>query len=453
MVQASSSGPSSDDPLAYLFGLERFGIKLGLDNMEALNAAMDHPDRRFRSILIAGTNGKGSVAAMVERGLRAAEYSTGLYTSPHLIELNERFALNGRPADDAMLTLEAACIRRTIERLRTSGELPHPPTFFEATTALALSLFRRRRVDVAVLEVGMGGRFDATNTVGALAAGIPSIDLDHQQHLGATLEEIAFEKAGVIKPGTVVVSAEEKPAARDVLRRQADAVGAHFVDVADVAVRSHENAGLIRVEALETPHARYGPLTLALRGRHQLRNAAVAVRLLEELGPAGIRVPRAAIERALTDVRWRGRIELVDCAPGRRMLLDPAHNVAAAAALGAYVTGLYPSGLPFVFGALADKDAAGILAALGGAAKRIVCVPVDSPRATPVADLLAAARAAGRDVPIEPAASPAAGLRAAWRTGPVAGVTGSVYLVGEVLRALDGGRLGVCAAERSEAEC
>ena len=350
MVQASRSGPTSDDPLAYLLGLQRFGIKLGLDNMEALKAGLDDPDRCFRSILIAGTNGKGSVAAMVERGLRAAGCCTGLYTSPHLIALNERFAVNGRPVDDAALALEAASIRGTIERLRRCGGLAHPPTFFEATTALALSLFRRRGVDVAVLEVGMGGRFDATNTVGALAAGIPSIDLDHQQYLGATLGEIAFEKAGVIKPGATVVSAERKPEAREVLRRRAAAVRAHFVDAVDeVAIRSHEEAGRIRIESLETPRARYGPLTLALRGRHQLRNAAVAVRLLEELAPAGIRVPRAAVEQALADARWRGRIELVDCAPGRRLLLDPAHNAAAAAALGAYVAGIHPSGLPFVF--------------------------------------------------------------------------------------------------------
>lgn len=454
MVQAPSSGPPSDDPLAYLFGLQRFGIKLGLENMEALNTALDHPDRSFRSILIAGTNGKGSVAAMLERGLRAAGYSTGLYTSPHLIELNERFAVNGHPADDAALALEAATVRGTIERLRASGRLANPPTFFEATTALALSFFRRRKVDVAVLEVGMGGRFDATNTVGALAAGIPSIDLDHQQHLGATLGEIAFEKAGVIKPGTVVISAEEKPDARNVLRRRAAAMRARFVDAAaDVTFRSREEAGLIRVEALETPRARYGPLTLALRGHHQLRNAAVAVRLMEELEPAGIRVPRAAIERALTDVRWRGRLELVDCAPGRRMLLDPAHNVAAAAALRVYVTGNHPSGLPFVFGALSDKDAAGMLKALGDAVNRIICVPIDSPRAMSVADLVGAARSGRGDVPVESEVSPAAGIRSAWRTGPVAGVTGSVYLVGEVLRALDSGRLRPCGSERSEAEC
>ena len=442
MVRPPRAGPTSEDPLDYLFGLQRFGMKLGLDNMRVLNAALHNPDRRFKSLLIAGTNGKGSVAAMAERGLRAAGYATGLYTSPHLIALNERFAVDGRPVDDAALRTEAAAVRETIERLCASGRLGHPPTFFEATTALALSIFRRRQVDVAVLEVGMGGRFDATNVVRAVAAGIPSIDLDHQQYLGATLAEIAFEKAGVIEPGTVVVSAEEKTEASAVLRREAASRGARFVDAGGEAdVRWREDGGLIRVEELQTPIARYGPLTLALRGRHQLRNAAVAVRLLEELAPAGIRVPRAAIERALADVRWRGRLELVDCGPGRRMLLDPAHNVAAAAALASYVARIYPSGLPFVFGALADKDAAGMLDALGGAVNRIICTPIASPRARPVEALVAAARASRCDVPIEAAPSPVAALSSAWRTGPVAGVAGSVYLVGEVLRALDCGRL------------
>ncbi len=443
MVRPSPAGPPSADPLAYLFGLERFGIKLGLDNMRVLDAALDHPDRQFRSLLVAGTNGKGSVAAMTERGLRAAGYSTGLYTSPHLIALNERFAVDGLAVGDDALANEAAHVRKTIGRLRATGLLAHPPTFFEATTALALSLFRRRKVDVAVLEVGMGGRFDATNVVPAVAVGIPSIDLDHQQHLGATLAEIAFEKAGVIKPHTVVVSAEAKPEARDVLQREAAARSARYVDAgAETDVRWRADAGVIRVERLETPCARYGPLTLALRGRHQLRNAAVAVRLLEELAPLGIRVPRAAIEQALADVRWRGRLELVDCAPGRRLLLDPAHNVAAAAALRAYVTEVHPAGLPFVFGALADKDAAGMLRALGGAVNRIICAPIANPRAGTVADLAAAARAGRNDVPVEAAASPTAALAAAWRTGPVAGVAGSVYLVGEVLRALERGQLG-----------
>jgi len=448
MAPQSAAGLPIGDPFAYLLSLQRFGIKLGLDNMRTLNASLDHPDRRFRSVLIAGTNGKGSVAAMVERGLRAGGYSTGLYTSPHLIRLNERFAVDGRPVNDAVLAEEAASLRERVEQLCQSGQLAHPPTFFEATTALAFSLFRRRRVDVAVLEVGMGGRFDATNVVRAQGAAIPSVDLDHQQHLGATLAEIAFEKAGVIKPGTVIVTGEDKSEARDVLRREAAARGAKFVEAGkETVVRWRDERGRVRVETLETPRARYGPLTLALRGRHQLRNAEVAVRLLEELAPAGIRIPHAAIELALADVRWRGRLDLVDCAPGRRMLLDPAHNVAAATALGTYVTETYPAGLPFVFGTLADKDATGMLGALGNAANRIICVPIASPRARPVADLLAAARGSRRDVPIESADSPIAALFSAWRTSSVAGVAGSVYLVGEVLHALDRGELGVCDAD------
>lgn len=443
MVRPPSPGLPREGPLGYLFNLQRFGIKLGLDNMRVLRAALDHPDRQYRSILVAGTNGKGSVAAMAERGLRGAGYSTGLYTSPHLTALNERFAVDGRPVEDTALEDEAAHVRRTIDRLRATGRLAHPPTFFEATTALALSLFRRREVDVAVLEVGMGGRFDATNVVRPLAIGIPSIDLDHQQHLGDTLGEIAYEKAGVIKPHSIVVSAEAKSEARDVLQREAAARDARFIDAGtEVHARRRLVAGVVEVETLETPRARYGPLALSLRGRHQLRNAAVAVRLLEELAPAGIPVPRAAIELALTDVRWRGRLELVDCAPGRSMLLDPAHNVAAAAALGAYVREVHPNGLPFVFGTLADKDSAGMLRALGGAVNRIICAPVASPRATTVATLVAAARTSLHDVPVEAASSPVAALSSAWRTGPVAGVAGSVYLIGEVLLALDCGQLG-----------
>ena len=451
MVTRSPACPQPEDPLSYLFGLQRFGIKLGLGNMHALTAALAHPERHFRSVLIAGTNGKGSVAAMVERGLRAAGYSTGLYTSPHLIDLSERFALDGRAVDGAVLLKEAEHIRATIERLRASGRLAHPPTFFEATTALALSLFRRREIDIAVLEVGMGGRFDATNVVRPQAVGIPSIDLDHQQHLGATLAEIAFEKAGVIKPHTVVVSAEEKAEARDVLLRAAAARGARFIDAGtEVDARWRIDAGVTRIEKLRTPRASYGPLRFALRGRHQLRNAAVAVRVLEELSPVGGPSSRTAIEQALASVQWRGRLEWVDCAAGRRILVDPAHNVAAAEALGAYVTEICPTGLPFVFGTLADKDGAGMLVALGNAVSRIICTPIANPRARPVRDLAAAARATRPDVPVEFAVSPIAALTSAWRTGPVAVVAGSMYLVGEVLHAFDRGRLGPRAGPEQE---
>ena len=428
------------DPLIRLFDLERFGIKLGLDNIRKLAVTLDHPERSFRSIVVAGTNGKGSVAATIERGLRAAGYRTGLYTSPHLIALTERFAVGGNVVDVDTLATEAAIVLETADALQASGRLPHPPTFFEATTALAFCLFRRRQVDVAVLEVGLGGRFDATNIVTPTAVAIPSIDIDHQQQLGETVEAIAGEKAGVIKPGSLVVTGETKPDARNVLEKTAAQRGARLIDIDDGVTVDWDidGAGLTRVDQLRTPHGDYGPLTLALRGRHQVRNGLVALRLLEEL--AGVGVPRQAIVSALTEVRCPGRLELIDAAPGRRVLLDPAHNVAAASALAHYVTTIAPKGLPVVFGALADKDAAGMLRALGAAATRVICAPIDSPRARSVADLCATTRAARPDLPVFPAETPLAALDEAWRDSPLAVATGSMYLVGALLHALERGQ-------------
>ena len=334
----TTSPRSPADPLAWLFALEQHGIKLGLANIRALAAALDHPERAFAPILVAGTNGKGSVAAMIERGLRAAGYRTGLYTSPHLVRLAERIAVAGRPVSESALEAGADGLRALADRLRAAGRLEAPPTFFEATTAMALDRFRAAEVQVAVLEVGMGGRFDATNVARPVAVAIPSIDLDHERFLGSTIEEIAFEKAGVIDPGAVVVSGEPKPGAREVLRRVARERGARFVDAgAGADLRARFREGRCEVDRLRTPRGRYGPLTLALRGRHQLGNAVVAVRVLEELGAAGLDVPAAAIRRALTEVRWPGRLDLRERDARHRVLLDAAHNVAAAAAFGAYV--------------------------------------------------------------------------------------------------------------------
>ncbi len=435
------------DPLVRLFDLERFGIKLGLDNIRTLAAALDGPEESFLSIVVAGTNGKGSVAATIERGLRAAGYRTGLYTSPHLIALTERFAVSGDVVDGDTLAAEAALVLDMADALQASGQLPHPPTFFEATTALAFCLFRRRQVDVAVLEVGLGGRFDATNIVTPTAVAIPSVDIDHQQQLGETLEAIAGEKAGVIKPGSLVVTGETKPDARRVLDKTAAQRGARLIDIDDgVTVRwDIDAAGLTRIDRLTTPRGDYGPLTLALRGRHQVRNGLVALRLLEELAGAGVSVPRQPIVSALTEVRCPGRLELIDAAPGRRVLLDPAHNVAAASALADYVTTIAPKGLPVVFGALADKDAAGMLRALGVAATRVICAPIDSPRARSVADLCATVRAARPDLPVIPAETPGAALDEAWRDSPLALVTGSMYLVGALLHALGRGHAAPAA--------
>jgi len=423
------------DPIDYLFSLEHFGMKLGLDTIRILLTALGHPDRNFHSILIAGTNGKGSVAAMVERGLRAAGHRTGLFTSPHLVNVSERFALDGCSIDTATLAVAASHIRETIETLQRDGMLKHPPTFFEATTALALSLFERHSIDVAVLEVGMGGRFDATNAVTPVAVAIPSIDLDHQIYLGSTLAQIAFEKAGVIKPNNLVVTAESKREPLNVLRAVATDQNAHLVAAdTDVHIQWRAEEGTTFIDKIETPHRNYGPMTLSLRGRHQLGNAAVAARLLEELATVGIEVPAKAIVTALTDTRWPGRLELLTMEPDGCVLLDPAHNVAAAVALKEFVMAWHPAGLPFVFSALRDKDVPGIFRALDTAITRIVCTTVDSPRAQPLEVLVSAARETRPDLEVDGVAKPSDALEVAWREGPLAVATGSVYLVGELIR-------------------
>ncbi len=194
-----------------LFALETFGIKLGLANISTLCDALGHPERAFASLHVGGTNGKGSVTAMSHAALRAAGIHAARYTSPHLVDLNERFVIGDQPVDDSELASAATDVLDTADALVAANRLPNPPTFFEATTAIAFELFRRNKVKVAVLEVGLGGRFDATNVVHPVACAITSIGLDHQQHLGDTIEQIAFEKAGIVKPGVPVVAGRLPP--------------------------------------------------------------------------------------------------------------------------------------------------------------------------------------------------------------------------------------------------
>ena len=241
----------------------------------------------------------------------------------------------------------------------------------------------------------------------------------------------------------MVVSGEPKPAAREVLQRVARERGARFADAGPgTDLRAGIREGRSEVARLVTPRGRYGPLTLALRGRHQLRNAVVAVRVLEELGAAGLAVPAAAMERALTEVQWPGRLDLRERDPERRVLLDAAHNVAAAAAFGDYVREIAPAGLPLVFGALRDKDAAGMVRAIGPAASRIVCAPAGSPREQPASELAEVVRRVRPGTPVGVAHGPREALAEAWRHGPLAGAAGSIYLVGSLIESLEPVRPG-----------
>jgi dihydrofolate synthase/folylpolyglutamate synthase len=277
-------------PLEWLYGLEQFGIKFGLDNITTLVETLGHPERTFRSVHVAGTNGKGSVTAMVESVLRHAGYRSARYTSPHLIDLSERFFIHGSPVDPETLQRAVGDLRALVEGLQRSGALEATPTFFEVTTALAFELFRRADVEIAVCEVGLGGRLDATNVLHPQVCAITSIGLDHEQYLGTTLREIAAEKAGIIKNDVPVV----------VGRLDAEARGA----IAEIARARH--SPLVDAAAASDVQR----LTLGLRGAHQTENAAVALKILELLDAKGVAIPRAAIEEGFARISWPGRLDV-----------------------------------------------------------------------------------------------------------------------------------------------
>jgi dihydrofolate synthase/folylpolyglutamate synthase len=408
----------ADDPLDYLLSLERLGMKFGLDNISALTTALGHPQERFRSVIIAGTNGKGSVTAMVERGLRAAGHRTGRYTSPHLLRLEERFAIDGADIGPEALRRAAATVRDAAESLARQRLLDAPPTFFECTTAIAFVLFAEAGIEFAVLEVGLGGRLDATNVVTPMAVAITSIDLDHQAQLGSTIAAIAREKAGVIKRGIPVVCGPLAPEAEAVVREAANAAGAAYVNALDAV----DLAGILDGGEL------------SLEGSHQRSNAAVAVALLRELDRLGAAMPSAALRAAITDVAWPGRLESFEYR-GARVWVDAAHNPAGARALRAFLAEIGWTDCVLVFGAVEDKDIPGMLCELVPIASAVICTTAATPRAMAAATLADMARQQSSRVRVEVAAAPAQALARAAAIGPRIVVAGSIFLIGP-LRAI-----------------
>jgi dihydrofolate synthase / folylpolyglutamate synthase len=414
-----------------LFALETFGIKLGLDNISRLCEALGHPERAFRSLHVAGTNGKGSVTAMTHAALRAAGIRSGRYTSPHLSDLAERFVIDDRPVEGALLESTVEDVLRCADRLQASGVLTVHPTFFEATTAAAFEVFRRSGVAIAVIEVGLGGRFDATNVISPVAGAITTIDFDHQQHLGDTLGAIAFEKAGIIKPGMKVVMGDLRPEAADVIRHCAEERGATLVEAArDTRAEAEMIDGRARL-TLATPSASYGPVTLGLRGEHQIGNAIVTVRLLEVARATGVPIPRDAIEHGLATAAWPARLELLTIDRGRRVLLDAAHNPEGARALAAYLTRWHPERLPLVIGVMRDKNVADIAHTLLPVVSSVIATAAPTPRAIPAPDLARHLRAAGaHDVRAEP--DPIVAIEKAFEFADTICVAGSIFLAGAV---------------------
>jgi dihydrofolate synthase / folylpolyglutamate synthase len=415
-----------------LFALETFGIKLGLENISRLCAALDHPERAFTALHVAGTNGKGSVTAMVHAALVAGGVRAARYVSPHLVDLAERFVIGTDPVSQSDLQSAADDVLDCAERLRAAGELAVHPTFFEATTAIAFELFRRAKVEAAVIEVGLGGRFDSTNVVPAIVGAITSIGYDHQDLLGDTLEAIALEKAGIIKSGMTVVAGALPDAARQVVAVAAAERRAEVIDAwAGARVEADVRDGWT-VLAVDTPADRYGPLTLGLRGEHQIGNALVTIRLIESARQrTGLAVPRAAIERGLIDVEWPGRLELIRMPDGARVLLDAAHNVDGARALASYLRRWHPERPALVIGMMRDKDVAGIIEALLPCVSTIVATAANTPRAIPARELAARiAACGGAGVRAEP--DPTAAVEQALSLTSSVCVTGSIFLIGAV---------------------
>jgi dihydrofolate synthase/folylpolyglutamate synthase len=424
------------DDLAYLFRLEQFGIKFGLDSIETLLSRLGHPERTFRSVHIAGTNGKGSVTAMVDAALGRAGYRSGRYTSPHLIDLSERFVVAGKPVEAAAMRSAAADVRAAIESLRAEGILEAPPTFFEATTALAFELFRRAGVDVAAVEVGLGGRLDSTNVIHPAASAITSIDFDHQQYLGSTLAAIAAEKAGIIKPGVPVVVGDVAPEAWAVIEGVAGERGAEVIRARDGvhATPLPSEAAGDNVFSLRTPVRDYGAIRLALRGAHQTANAILAVRLLETLGTRGVPAPPAAMVAGLEQVSWPGRLERRVLPGGRELILDAAHNPAGAAALASYVAGAGGAPPVLVFAAMRDKDARGMLHVLLPAVGGAIMTRAASSRSADPEALAALARALAPQLFVAVVPSPVEALAAAWNVSPRVVVAGSIFLLGDIMK-------------------
>jgi dihydrofolate synthase/folylpolyglutamate synthase len=438
----------------YLLGHELAATpshKFDLTYVREMLAALGNPERRFPSVLIAGTNGKGSTAATLSSILRAAGYKTALYSSPHLVNINERIRVNGEAIADAEFSEIYGRVERTAQQLLRSGKLPWHPSFFEMLTVMAFEYFASVGVEIAVLEVGMGGRLDATNVVDPLLSVIADISLDHQKYLGDTIGEIAREKAGIIRENGVVVTLPQHPEANDVighsiLDRQATGISATKY----VPPVSPGAAEYFARSVVPAPGRNRYPLSVIgeeilvdspLAGRHQLRNIALAIAAAEELARFGFKATPRQIEQGIRETHWPGRFQVLLPSPAtheREMVLDVAHNPAGAWALRSTFSETFPDrDFTIVFGAMADKAIQEMADILFPLAQQVVVTHIENPRAATTEQLLQAGSRTGASMVAEQ--SVAAALARAAELAPsnaVIVVTGSIFLVGDTMKAM-----------------
>ena len=410
------------EALQYIDGVSWLGSRPGLERVAALLHRLGDPQEKLRFVHIAGTNGKGSCAAMTASVLRAAGYRTGLFTSPYLFRFNERMQINGEPIGDEELAALVTQIRPIADAMEDH------PTEFELMTAVALLWYLRERCEIVVLEVGLGGRLDATNVIGAPeAAVIMNIGLDHTAVLGDTVEQIAAEKAGIVKPGCAVALYPQTPEAEAVVRERCEAVGASL-RVADLTQLQGE------FDSLEGQVFRYRGASYAipLLGEHQLRNAAVVLEVAEILREKGWKLPHEAVEHGLYAVSWPARFELVRAEPP--FVVDGGHNPQCAETVAANLKRYFPGRRHVLLvGVLADKDYPALFDILDTAADAYVCVTPDSARALPAEKLAGYLARYGKPVTVcgDIPAGVEAASAAAGEDGAVCAV-GSLYMAGAV---------------------
>ncbi|MEN8254465.1 MAG: folylpolyglutamate synthase/dihydrofolate synthase family protein [Verrucomicrobiota bacterium] len=408
-------------PVEALFARTTQGIKPGLDIITGLLQALDNPHHKLAVVHVAGTNGKGSVCAMLESVLRASGFKTGLYTSPHLIDFSERFRINGEAIPQDRLNGYIGMMEEKAVEVEKSFA-QRPATFFEISTAIAFQYFADEAVDIAIIETGMGGRWDATNVVIPLVSIITRIDVDHTNYLGDTIEAIAAEKAGIIKPGRPVVSAPQSEAVMAVLQKQGESI-----------IYSSDAVSVVRTDGpqklkIETHSRNLPPINLPLLGECQRENCAVAVAVLEVLADMLDFEPE--FKKGLEAMEWTARFQILETDP--TIILDGAHNPSAARALVKTLKENHPKHqVGFILGFLDDKDTVEFLREIKPLVSKAWTIPIDAPRGTTAEHSAAQARSAGFEVLAGDVSSVWSAARGWVSAEPdrLLCITGSLYLV------------------------
>jgi dihydrofolate synthase/folylpolyglutamate synthase len=435
--------------LKYLadLGQELHGLKFGLEAISQIMVELGRPHERYETAIVAGTNGKGSCCAMLSSIVEHAGYSTGLFTSPHLVRVNERMRVNGREVSDEDFATAFTAVAATVERLVNLRKLEKPPSFFEFLTATAFLHFANAKVKFAVLEVGMGGRLDATNITEPRVALITDIDYDHMEYLGSTLAAIAAEKAGVIKPHRAVVSAVDDPEAAAVIRHRAESCGAELLELRNVAqiTRLHAIQGRYSFD-LAIGEEHFAGLTCPLLGKFQVKNTVAAVVAAWQLHANGFEISRRSILQGLGSATWPGRLEPI--LPKPLVLLDGGHNPGAARELATFIREELPGRrIRMVYASMRDKAVREICASLFPLAEEIYLTHPDSVRASTPDEILAAlgSRPSNLHIEVEPARALEKAVVAS-SPDDVVLVVGSLFLVGAIKKAQGEGKLHLAAS-------